>query len=115
MRRYQAVKEERRKWEARESRLVTEIVELKRQLKAREATQVQGRASITSDTLPVNYSSSVVVPPIATSSLPALSVVSAPVTFTSNQLPASDSTNSLHGATDAPVTSHILLEESLIV
>ena len=63
--------------------------------------------SITSDMLPVNHSSSVVVPPTATSSLPALSVVSAPVTFISNQLPASDSTNSLHGATDAPVTSQI--------
>ena len=47
LRRYQAVEEERRKWEARESRLVTEIVELKRQLKAREATQVQGGVSIT--------------------------------------------------------------------
>ena len=63
LRRYQAVEEERRKWEARESRLVTEIVELKRQLKAREATQVQGGVPITSDTLPVNHSSSVVVLP----------------------------------------------------
>ena len=46
LKRYQAIEEEQKKWEARESRLVNEILQLKRQLlKVKESSQVQGGVS----------------------------------------------------------------------
>ena len=46
---YQAVEEEQKKWEARENRLVTEVLELKRQLsRAKESSQVQEGVSVSS-------------------------------------------------------------------
>ena len=89
---YQAVEEERRKWEARESQLLTEIVELKQLLKVGETSQgLRGGVSVTSDVFPVNHSNSI-VPPTTTSSS---SIVSAPVVFSSSQLPASVGTSDI--------------------
>ena len=95
LKRYQAVEEEQKKWEARENRLVTEVLELKRQLsRAKESSQVQEGVSV---------SSTVSVPPTNTST--SFNSVSTPAVMSSNQLPALD-VHSLHGATDVLVTSN---------
>ena len=90
LKRYQAIEEEQKKWEARESRLVNEILELKRQLlKVKESSQVQEGVSVSSST--------VSAPPTTTLSL---NTVSASMVMSSNQLPAQDG-HSLHDAADA--------------
>ena len=96
LKRYQAVKKEQKKWEAWENRLVTEVLELKRQLsRVKESSQVQEVVSISS-------SSTVSVPPTTTST--SFNSVSTPAVMSSNQLPTLD-IHSLHGATDVLVTS----------
>ena len=102
LKRYQAIEEEQKKWEARESRLVTEILELKRQLmKVKESPQVQEGVSVSNST--------VSAPPTTTSSL---NTVSAAVVMSSNQLPTLGG-HSLHDAADALVTSSESMSPSI--
>ena len=85
---YRAVEEERRKWEVRESRMLAEIMELKRRASIGETTLdtrgMREGVPVASDTFAVRHSNSI-VPPAVTTSLLATSVVPAPVVFSSNQ------------------------------
>ena len=85
---YRAVEEERRKWEVRESRMLAEIMELKRPASIGE-TPMDNRGMregvpVASDTFAVRHSNSI-VPPAVTTSLLATSVVPAPTVFSSSQ------------------------------
>ena len=85
---YRAVEEERRKWEVRESRMLAEIMELKRPASIGE-TPMDNRGMregvpVASDTFAVRHSNSI-VPPAVTTSLLATSVVPAPVIYSSSQ------------------------------
>ena len=85
---YRAVEEERRKWEVRESRMLAEIMELKRRASIGETTLdtrgMREGVPVASDTFAVRHSNSI-VPPAVTTSLLATSVVPAPVVFSSSQ------------------------------
>ena len=85
---YRAVEEERRKWEVQESRMLAEIMELKRPASTGEipldTRGMREGVSVASDTFAVRHSNSI-VPPAVTKSLLATSVVPAPVVFSSSQ------------------------------